>query len=673
MAEGYEGGSIFMSVIPSFRGVVSAITQEFTKYGAQAGEAFSKSFNETVRESLGDVGLGPSDEESTRQGESAGGKFADGFRARVDAAIKSLPDASVDLNDEAAKLKLDDIRGRLETLRTIDIGVDLSDKDALAAVEVLRADLNELALKSPSIRVKVDSAAAIGELEAVKIESDRVSGSTSGSGLKGLFSSFSLLGSAMSDLFSGGDGGLKGVGTALQGVGSSLGEVGSAGPIAAGAVLALGTALIPIGGLAAGAALGLASIFTVATGGLGAFALAAEPIAKTLLPFFSQELAGWAKQFKPEVISVAGHAFTAFGAVLSSISPLVQAAGPAISGAFDAIGKAVSGPAFSGFIRWLSSNIGPVIQSLTKSLIGFGGGFASLLEHSGPLLQATERFLPKFASAFESFASSKTFQNFVGWVSKNGPDIFHDVESIIKNIATLIADLAPVGKVVLDVLARALSGFTTFEQNVIGVWRGIYDGLLDAWHWIDGNVIQPIEQAVSVVLPLAAAILQGDWSTAWGALKGIVSQAWQDLIPIIDAIVGQVNRVIGAIDLIPGVSVPKIGTISQTGTTNIAPIVAPTGAQIDHSGRAAGGPIDAGVPYIVGELGPELIVPRVAGDVVNNATLRSLPPLDLSKLHAGAAHSGDTNFNFRDTVIRETADVDMLTRTIDFKMRASRL
>lgn len=37
--------------------------------------------------------------------------------------------------------------------------------------------------------------------------------------------------------------------------------------------------------------------------------------------------------------------------------------------------------------------------------------------------------------------------------------------------------------------------------------------------------------------------------------------------------------------------------------------------------RAAGGPVDAGRPYIVGERGPELIVPRQAGMVVPNHRL----------------------------------------------------
>jgi hypothetical protein len=39
--------------------------------------------------------------------------------------------------------------------------------------------------------------------------------------------------------------------------------------------------------------------------------------------------------------------------------------------------------------------------------------------------------------------------------------------------------------------------------------------------------------------------------------------------------------------------------------------------------RANGGPVSAGAPYIVGEKGPELMVPRMSGTVISNSALRS--------------------------------------------------
>jgi hypothetical protein len=44
-------------------------------------------------------------------------------------------------------------------------------------------------------------------------------------------------------------------------------------------------------------------------------------------------------------------------------------------------------------------------------------------------------------------------------------------------------------------------------------------------------------------------------------------------------------------------------------------------AKFRISGRASGGPVNAGTPYIVGEQGPELLVPRSDGNIIPNNKL----------------------------------------------------
>ncbi len=50
--------------------------------------------------------------------------------------------------------------------------------------------------------------------------------------------------------------------------------------------------------------------------------------------------------------------------------------------------------------------------------------------------------------------------------------------------------------------------------------------------------------------------------------------------------------------------------------TSIAGAILPVGGA-----RAAGGPVDAGTPYLVGEQGPELFVPHSAGAIAPNSAL----------------------------------------------------
>ena len=57
----------------------------------------------------------------------------------------------------------------------------------------------------------------------------------------------------------------------------------------------------------------------------------------------------------------------------------------------------------------------------------------------------------------------------------------------------------------------------------------------------------------------------------------------------------------------------SVGVFGQSIQTNLTKV----------PGRAVGGPVSAGMPYLVGEHGPELIIPQTAGKVIPNNTLRS--------------------------------------------------
>jgi len=60
--------------------------------------------------------------------------------------------------------------------------------------------------------------------------------------------------------------------------------------------------------------------------------------------------------------------------------------------------------------------------------------------------------------------------------------------------------------------------------------------------------------------------------------------------------------------------------------TSLAGAILPIGGA-----RAAGGPVDAGTPYLVGEQGPELFVPGAAGAIAPNAALGRPPSPSTSR------------------------------------------
>jgi phage-related minor tail protein len=58
--------------------------------------------------------------------------------------------------------------------------------------------------------------------------------------------------------------------------------------------------------------------------------------------------------------------------------------------------------------------------------------------------------------------------------------------------------------------------------------------------------------------------------------------------------------------------------------------------------RAAGGPVDAGVPYLVGEQGPELFTPGAAGAIAHNAALRPAITLNVTARDAQSFLKSET-------------------------------
>jgi hypothetical protein len=104
-------------------------------------------------------------------------KFDALLRSKLGAAIESLPTLHLDADADPAQRRIAEIRAEISGV-TDRIGVDLDDKDAVAKIDALRVELDDIARKSPDIRVKVDAGAAAGELAALNAELDGTSGKT---------------------------------------------------------------------------------------------------------------------------------------------------------------------------------------------------------------------------------------------------------------------------------------------------------------------------------------------------------------------------------------------------------------------------------------------------------------------------------------------------------------
>jgi hypothetical protein len=90
------------------------------------------------------------------------------------------------------------------------------------------------------------------------------------------------------------------------------------------------------------------------------------------------------------------------------------------------------------------------------------------------------------------------------------------------------------------------------------------------------------------------------------------------------AVISEVDRLKGALANLPegkDINVVMSILMNFVGTGNGGQVVATTPAGVGIEMRAAGGPVSAGSPYIVGEQGAELFVPNSSGMIVPNSAM----------------------------------------------------
>jgi hypothetical protein len=191
------------------------------------------------------------------------------------------------------------------------------------------------------------------------------------------------------------------------------------------------------------------------------------------------------------------------------------------------------------------------------------------------------------------------------------------------------------------------------QERLTDAYDGAYDSLTDVREATDGA------KDAATALSLASADLAGklnniktggsqaqiksltdrineqkaaglNMAREMGAYVALTSQsAVQGVLTTVGALKAIVNsnpRLKGAFDtVIAGLNTELVGLLNAQGSAKGL-----TGAQYDAlvrsgylqgpvlPGRAAGGPVSAGMPYVVGEEGPELFVPKQSGTIIPN-------------------------------------------------------
>ena len=312
-----------------------------------------------------------------------------------------------------------------------------------------------------------------------------------------------------------------------------------------------------------------------------AFGELQEDLARKLLPLFAQ-----AADIVVELIDVFDE--EGLGGVISNVSERIKEAWPAI--------KAQLTVWTRGFVDWVKQVGPPFLAALGQFLLDFGKWFIFdalpvIIEKLGEWAKAfidwivplIPPFLTKLGELIAAFAN---------WFINIGlPMIVEKLASWAKALIEWVAPLIPpllreLGTLLVNIGEWMLTEALPKIISYLAEWG------LALVQWIIDVAPDVIKELVKLLADVTSAMVNGAIQLGKDLVGGIVSG--------IKSAAGAVASAIA--DLIPGGGI--LGDIA-----GFVP------------GLAAGGPVSAGSPYIVGETGPELFVPTGSGTIMNNNRL----------------------------------------------------
>ncbi len=349
-----------------------------------------------------------------------------------------------------------------------------------------------------------------------------------------------------------------------------------------------------------------------------AFGELQERLARKLLPLFAK-----AADIVVELIEVFDE--KGLGGVISDISRRVQAAWPAI--------RLQLGIWAQGFVSWLQAVGPPLLAALGDLVLRIG----RWLINDG---------LPVLLEKLQEWASA-----FVNWIGPLIPPFFDRLGELIAQFANWFVNDGL--DMIVSSLGRWAAAFLEWVAPLIPpLIRELLDLLIEVGKWV-----------ITDGAPALNAALQR-WADAfvnWAVgVAPDVFVALRNLVIEMAVVIGHEAKLIGK-RLIAGIvmGIRDNGKAVLIALRNLIPGGTAFGdalGAIITGGipfMAAGGPVSANQPYIVGESGPELFVPTGAGTIMSNARL-------------GGMGGGDT---FNITVNVPTGNGDDVVRALQDYVR----
>lgn len=202
---------------------------------------------------------------------------------------------------------------------------------------------------------------------------------------------------------------------------------------------------------------------------------------------------------------------------------------------------AAASAAFSG----LMAAIGPVlavIAIVAAGVIALGAALVYAWQTSEPFRQA----VIGLGEALMAFL--QPIIDFI--VTTVVPVVVQVAQAFMSMVQQIVDALIPMWTTMMEIWTAILAILTPVVEFILSVFAPIFTHLgtiVSAAFTFIGTVISTVINVITAILQVFLAILQGDWSAAWEAVKNVVAVVWQGIQDVIGAAITFVWTIIQSV------------------------------------------------------------------------------------------------------------------------------
>ncbi|WP_066192429.1 phage tail protein [Gracilibacillus timonensis] len=219
------------------------------------------------------------------------------------------------------------------------------------------------------------------------------------------------------------------------------------------------------------------------------------------------------KQFENPILDIFMGGLTATKTLLELSKPAIEGVTTAMQNLINKFNANLEAEDIRTFFNWLGETAGPRLETLTTAVGNFAVGLLNMLVAFNPLAESFSQGFLNMSERFREWSAalseSEAFQNFIAFVQEHTPTVL----SLIGNIATTLINLGiamePVAVKVLELADKFFAWTSQLLEN--HKWIGQVIGVAISLVGII-KLVAPIVTAVSSAFKVLAPFLKKAWS-----------------------------------------------------------------------------------------------------------------------------------------------------------------